>query len=117
MELILFLIMPLLALPLWGSIVAAILALAHRVGAARQRWAMRLLATLMMVIPFILWFIYDRVEAANCRALLGPDERSCAGEIGGLIILFFQFYLIVGGLIIGPVIGSSLHKHLSQVKP
>jgi hypothetical protein len=117
MEVILFLSMPLLALTLWASIVAAILALAHRIGAARQLRAMRLLSTLIMVIPFILWFIFDRLEAANCRASFGPDERSCAGEIGGLIILFFQCYLIVGGLIIGPVIGSKLHKYLTQVKP
>jgi hypothetical protein len=117
MDFIQFIIFPLLALPLWGCIIGAILAVAHRVRVIRTRWILMLLATLLMVIPPISCFIYGRIEAANCRALFGPDERSCAGEIGGLIILFFQFYLVIGGLILGPVIGSKLHKHLSQIEP
>lgn len=117
MELIGILAMALLTVPLIGVLAGVIVLVLNKVRIVQKRFSMIALVTSLMIMPPIIWFLHGQAQAAECRALYGPDERSCGGELGGVIILFFQIYLLVGGLIVGPSIGARLHKYLSKPAP
>lgn len=100
----------LFALPILAVVAAVVVGVGWRIGLVRKQWSFISLATLSIILPPAVWLQINRVEAANCRAAHGFNDLSCGGELGGVFILLFQFALILGGLIIGPVLGNHLYR-------
>jgi hypothetical protein len=99
-------LMPLAFLAL---LAAFLLVLLQRFGFLRRRRAGMIMATIIMVSLPLTWFVSDQIELTQCMAIKEPNDLYCGGELGGVMIFFCQFFLLISSIIVGPIIGSRLH--------
>lgn len=83
---------------------------AWRLGLMRRRWSFILFSTVAIILPPMFWWYADRAATARCIELNGPYDLSCTGELGGAFFVLLQYFLMAGGLIAGPFLGSRLHR-------
>ena len=82
-----------------------------KLGILRRAWHFGAAFPVLAAIWPVLAIRADAQAAAACRAALGELERSCGGEIGGVMIFVFKALLVLAGLIIGPFLGMRLGRY------
>lgn len=111
--------MEIIALILFGPIIvgAALAAIASaplliliRYGLVIPKWQTIVCScALALSIPIILiWQNHLRYE--DCVKHYGLHELSCGGELGGVMLDFIRYGLIVGIVLVGPWIVNRLHR-------
>ena len=101
-------------LPFQALFAAFMTKICYATGLIRQRWAVLLVTTVGMIIIPAAIMISDDMARNKCFAARGPDDLSCAGELGGSLFAMLLMVLILESLILGPYLGDRLYARWTK---
>ena len=98
---------------------AVIMAVLLKMGWILRRWLAMVIATGLLIIVPLYFFLIQYFGIQQCLQAMDAELNAhlCTGGLGGVIISLILMEMMALSFIVGPIMGSRLHRRWSKGTP